>query len=144
MRCWLWAILGLLVLASAVFGEEEIPLPEGAVARLGLRWIADVRFSPDGKYLAVATSLGVELRDPATLELVRFLQGHTGPVTSVAFSPDGKLLATGSWDGTVLIWDVEQILSPNESPWLPPPSTRSRSLAKGRRSELQGRRAGSR
>ena len=34
------------------------------------------------------------------------LTGHAGPVKAVAVAPDGSWLASGSWDGTVRIWDV--------------------------------------
>jgi WD40 repeat protein len=35
----------------------------------------------------------------------RQLEGHTGPVTSIAFSHDGRLLASKSTDGSVRIWN---------------------------------------
>ncbi len=87
--------------------ESRMGLPEGAIARLGLGRITSLAYSPDGKWLAVGTSIGVELRNADSLELAQLLTGHTYLVSAVAFSPDGRLLASGLEDNTIKLWDVE-------------------------------------
>lgn len=44
---------------------------------------------------------GEEMRPELALNL-----GHTNYVGSVAISPDGKTWASGSWDGTIKLWDA--------------------------------------
>lgn len=48
----------------------------------------------------------VKLWDLATGNTVKILS-HESQVQSVAFSPDGKLLSAGSFNGIVLVWDVD-------------------------------------
>jgi WD40 repeat protein len=43
----------------------------------------------------------------------RPLRGHTGVINSIAFSPDGKTLASGSYDNTIILWDVSAVLNPS-------------------------------
>ena len=103
-------LLGILFLNLGLRwtqGQGESSLPKGAIAQLKLESnVYDVKFSPDGCYLAVGSSQGIELRDVETLKLVRLFQGHTASVLSVDFSSNGDLLASGSQDHTIKLWDV--------------------------------------
>jgi RNA polymerase sigma factor (sigma-70 family) len=72
-------------------------------------WASALSFSPDGKTLATAGPL--RLWEVATGKERRRLDGHRGGVEAVAFAPDGKTLASGSYDTTVLVWDVTGLLS---------------------------------
>jgi hypothetical protein len=65
------------------------------LARWGKGTVNQVIFSPDGRLLAVASSLGIYLYDAETLAEIRFIETDAW-VRSVAFSPDGRLLASGS------------------------------------------------
>ncbi len=77
------------------------------LARFGKGTTDTVAWSPDGKTLAVASSIGVWLYEAADLSRPgRLLEGHTAPVISLAFSPDGTLLASGSMDEKIRLWDV--------------------------------------
>jgi len=68
----------------------------------------DVRFSPDGRTLALAgTGLAVQLLDVSSGQLIQALHGRDAtPIWHVAFGPAGHTVAAAQ-DGVVLLWDVD-------------------------------------
>ena len=76
--------------------------------------VNDIRFSPDGKILAVAggqpSAKGdLRLYQVSDWKLLGVLRGHDDVVFSVSFSPDGKQLASASFDHTLGLWDVSEL-----------------------------------
>ena len=72
-----------------------------------------LHFSPDGKILLSSGldfwSTPIKLWHVDTGTFLGDLSGHTENVESLVFSHDGKTLASCSQDGTVLLWDWNQI-----------------------------------
>jgi WD40 repeat protein len=69
-------------------------------------WVWSVNFSPNGEYLATASSdHTARLWDLSGKQLMEF-KGHVDEVLSISFSPDGQYLATASADGTAKLWDL--------------------------------------
>src|SRR6266702_2426524 len=70
--------------------------------------IWSVAASSPGQYCAVGSRRG-EVR--VWKERGRLLhlvwQAHTDVVSTLAFSPDGSTLASGSWDGTLKLWNLQ-------------------------------------
>ena len=110
--------LGILTFAVNASAEalSQSNLPEGAKARLGKGRIFDVAYSPDGKRLAVASSIGVWLYDAETgAELDLFtghayyawVEGYVQPyVRNVSFSPNGETLLSRYIGGNAVVWDA--------------------------------------
>lgn len=67
-----------------------------------------VATSSTGTYWAIGSRRGEAhvWRDVGNLLSLAW-QAHTAAVQALAFSPDEQVLATGSWDGTVKLWNLE-------------------------------------
>ena len=82
-------------------------LPEmTTVTGLSADTIRDIRYSPDGRILAVARGYSITLYNIATREELFVLSDHTNWVQSISFSPTGDTLASASWDKTICLWDT--------------------------------------
>ena len=99
---------GILTFALNAFAQDLLQpeLPEGAQARLGKGRVFDVSYSPDGKLLAVASSIGVWLYDAETGAELDLLTGYVAYVRNVYFSRDGQTLVGTGLSKPICIWDV--------------------------------------
>lgn len=74
-----------------------------------LPWLTGISYSPDGKQLAVGSTLGtIWILDPDTLAVRHTLTGHQGWVVIRALSYSGnERLVTGSTSGDLRVWDPQ-------------------------------------
>jgi WD40 repeat protein len=68
--------------------------------------ITEAALSPDGRTIAVATPIGVNILDAATLQLRDTGAKMEMPTSSVRFSPDGRFLALGMARGDTQLWST--------------------------------------
>ncbi|KAH7924654.1 WD40 repeat-like protein [Leucogyrophana mollusca] len=70
-----------------------------------VEYVLVVTFSPDGRCIATASSIGISIRlwDVDTGSLVRELHHLT---LCLSFSPDGARIATGSYDGSFRVLEI--------------------------------------
>lgn len=74
-------------------------------------------FSSCGNYLASGTwwqrgmeKMAIRIWDVASGENIATFWGHPTDIQSLAFSPDDTVLASGSFDGTIILWDLKPFL----------------------------------
>jgi len=84
-------------------GSERNKVVE--LARLGRGSVGEVTWSPDGRLLAQATSVGLYLYDTNTYNDPNYIaEGFA--IDSLSFSPDGQTIATTSDDGAMRVWSI--------------------------------------
>jgi WD40 repeat protein len=86
-------------------GRKQIhfkEVPRGAIS---------LAFSPDNTVLVTGLRTSeIELWNLASGDKLTTLKGHTGQVETLVFSPDGKTLVSTGTDGTILVWDWDEII----------------------------------
>ncbi|CAK4030952.1 Periodic tryptophan 2 [Lecanosticta acicola] len=69
---------------------------------------SSIAVDPSGEVVAAGSldDFDIHIWSVQTGQLLDQLNGHEGPVSSLAFAPNGGNLVSGSWDNTVRIWSV--------------------------------------
>ena len=88
-----------------------ILLPHGCQRPFALAFSPCERYLASGAWWQGTDKVSIRLWEVASGENIATFWGHPTDVQSLAFSPDGTLLASGSYDGTILLWDMKPYLS---------------------------------
>ncbi len=82
-------------------------LPKDAIARFGTGDSKCRKLSPDGKYLAVGTGVGLWWYDTTSMLPISLWETERGLINSLDFSYDGKWIVTYNTDGILKVMDVQ-------------------------------------
>nr|MCW1968136.1 protein kinase [Anaerolineae bacterium] len=89
--------------------DVNVAVTNGRLRHIGKGTVNQVAISPDGEWLAVASSLGIYIYD---LEgRPRAFCPSSSPISCIAYSPDGQFIASGSGSGygvdnPVKVWEA--------------------------------------
>jgi periodic tryptophan protein 2 len=72
------------------------------------RTLVSLAVDPSGTVIAAGSqdSFEIYVWQLQTGKLLDVLAGHEGPVCALAFSPNQSILVSGSWDRSVMVWDI--------------------------------------
>ncbi|MYG06775.1 WD40 repeat domain-containing protein [Candidatus Poribacteria bacterium] len=83
-----------------------LELPAGAITRFGRGMVADLEFSANSKFLAVASRTGLWWYSLASMSTTALWETERGVVSTVSCSSDGRWFAIGTADGILKLWDM--------------------------------------
>ena len=82
-------------------------LPEDAIARLGKGRNPKIILSPNSKYFAVGTMIGLWWYDMSLKSPIALWESERGLISIAEFSPNGEWIAIANWDGVIKLLDVQ-------------------------------------
>jgi WD40 repeat protein/Ca2+-binding EF-hand superfamily protein len=107
---------GAIICVGMIDGEVSLVEASSASLRAYSSWkhsekmINDVKFSPDGNYLAVAsTDCNLYLyksSDQKAFVRHAVCRGHSGAVTHIDFAANSQFLQSNSTDGSIMYWNL--------------------------------------
>jgi WD40 repeat protein len=98
---------GRIALMSLAHAGDRIWMPAKPEEAVHTKSIADLAFSPDGKWLASAGNDGIlAIWNAVEQRLDHKKQGPTARLNTVQFSPDGQLVAAGGDDKSIFVWET--------------------------------------
>jgi WD40 repeat protein len=79
----------------------------GALLHPGKSFVTKIAVHPRGPVACARKDGSVSFWDLATRERTRTFSWRAGKLVSLAFAPDGALAAAGTYDGKIVVWDVD-------------------------------------